>query len=90
MFRMKVVKEVSTQTPIDTTEIKLNELGSTAHANKKNASFSSLSLCGDCNYWVKEEHYARKHPLKRTKKAKKKYREIGHGSRVGKPLSQCP
>jgi hypothetical protein len=70
MFRMKVVKEVSTQTPIDTTEIKPNELVSTAHA-KKNATFSSLSLCGECNYWVKEEHYARKHPLKQVKKAKK-------------------
>ena len=68
---MKVVKEVSTQTPIDTTEIKLNELGSTAHANKKNASFSSLSLCGECNCWVKQEHYARKHPMIRIKKAKK-------------------
>jgi hypothetical protein len=71
MFPMKLAKEVSQQTPIDTSDIKPTALASAENANKKHASFGSLSLCAECNFWVKEEHYARKHPLKPTKKAKK-------------------
>jgi hypothetical protein len=67
---MKVATEVIQHTPIGTSDIKPTARASTEHANKKNASFSSLSWCAECSYWVKEEHYARKHPLKHIKKAK--------------------
>jgi hypothetical protein len=67
---MKLASEVGQHTPIGTSDTKPTAPASTQHANKKNASFGSLSLCAECNFWVKEEHYARKHPLKHIKKAK--------------------
>jgi hypothetical protein len=70
MFLMKRAEEVSPHTPIGTSDIEPTVPAPTEHANKKTGSFSSLSLCGECNFWVKEEHYARKHPPKQTKRAK--------------------
>ena len=58
-------------TVIGSLDMKPTEPVSTEHTNKNNGSFSSLSLCAECNCWVKEEHYARKHRMKRTHKAKK-------------------
>jgi hypothetical protein len=57
--------------PIGSSDMKPIAPVSTEHTNKKNGSFSSLSFCGECNCWVKKEHYARKHPMKRSHEAKK-------------------
>jgi hypothetical protein len=56
---MKLVEEVGPLMPIGNSDTKPKPPASTEHANKKNASFGSLSLCAECNFWVKEEHYAR-------------------------------